>query len=308
VVSAWQDYERGRAPRAVAEELEEASLREYVNLQNRFSCRPVVYPMNRWPDMLRGFTEITAGLVAGPLTRFLETNTFYRAPVRTLAPSLREDLLEGWLATYLPCPDTSSAVKYVLPSPYYFGAVTQSQEPLAMRVSEMGEVIGAVIGALKRRHQDSRKISIQLQEPYIGAFGVTDAEALSVLEAFLRSISRKYDLPVVVHTYFGGTRETLEGLLRLPVAAVGIDACAFSPESIASVTWNPDVNLYLGLQDVRTTRRFDDDLLKSYIDGVIASWNPPEMTLSFNGDPEFLPPDVFAGKLEQMTRLRERYV
>jgi methionine synthase II (cobalamin-independent) len=307
VVRAWQDYERGRAPRAVPEKLEGPVLDEYVRLQNRLGCDPVVFPMNAWLDLFRPFTEIVDGLTPGALTRFFETNTFYRAPVRTHSLRLREERLQTWLETYLPPADTPRGVKYVLPSPYFFAAAMDGGRCSEEGICEIGDIVWAVIGAVKERHKSLQPPVIQLQDPFIGVYGAENESAVTALSEWLRRISRELGLEVLLHTYFGGSRETLEVLLRLPVAAVGIDASAFAPERLAEMAWNSEVSLYLGLQEVRTTQRFADDLLRSYIDAVIGTWGPPEVILSFNGDPEFLPADIFVDKLEQLARLREEY-
>lgn len=306
VVRQWQEYERGRAPHAVPLKLETAMLEEYVLFQERIGCSPLVFPMNRWLDLFRPFTQIVDGLEAGPLTRFAETNTFFRAPVQTAPLRLRENLIHEWLETYTPWPRKGAPAKYVLPSPYFFAAVLISSESLARRLSTLGDPIIDLIDALKDRHKDTPFV-VQFQDPYVAASGFDDPSAFATLASILRQISRTQGVPVILHTYFGGSPELVERALQLPLSGLGVDASYFPPDSLSRIRWNPEVNLYLGIQDVRTTRHFDDLLLRDYIARTIEQWKPPELTLSFNGDPEFLPYDVFSRKAEQLARLKRMF-
>ena len=68
--------------------------------------------MLRWQDLFRPLLEASEGLDPGALTRFLDTNTFYRAPSATAAePSLGQPLderyvpvLQGGRVVTLPSP------------------------------------------------------------------------------------------------------------------------------------------------------------------------------------------------------------
>lgn len=305
VVRAWQDYERGRSSRAVAERMEGDLLKEYVTLQHRLDCRPPVFPMNRWLDLLRPFVELVDGLQAGPLTRFLETNTFFRAPVQLSPLRIRRDIVTTWLDTYLPRPIQDGEVKYVLPSPYFFARYLIDSAPFSERVAEVSDVLYELIAFLVQRDGQTSSFVIQFQDPYIGVFGFEDVEARSQLANVFRKITQQFGRPIILHTYFGGSVDTLAQALRLPIATLGIDAAYFAPDVFSQVDWNPEVGLYLGIQEVRSTRSFADELLRKYIEKVLETWAPPHLTLSFNGDPEYLPPDIFIRKVEQLAGLKE---
>ena len=69
--------------------------------------------MLRWQDVFRPLVEARDGLETGALTRFLDTNTFYRAPQRDSdAPTLAQPLNGGYVAP-LPGPRLVT-----LPSPF----------------------------------------------------------------------------------------------------------------------------------------------------------------------------------------------
>src|SRR5919204_6719926 len=75
--------------------------------------------MLRWQDHFRPLLEAADGLETGALTRFLDTNTFYRAPKATTAtPKLAAPLGERYIAP-LPGPRLVT-----LPSPYAFAKGT----------------------------------------------------------------------------------------------------------------------------------------------------------------------------------------
>src|SRR5207248_2836081 len=88
-------------------------LAELVSAQQAVGLDLLSDGMLRWQDHFRPLLEAADGLETGALTRFLDTNTFYRAPKAISAePALSTPLDERYVAP-LPAPRLVT-----LPSPY----------------------------------------------------------------------------------------------------------------------------------------------------------------------------------------------
>src|SRR5439155_538268 len=90
----------------------ERDFEELVAAQRQAGLDLLADGMLRWQDHFRPLLESADGLETGALTRFLDTNTFYRAPKATGEPRLREPLGERYVAQ-LPGPRLVT-----LPSPF----------------------------------------------------------------------------------------------------------------------------------------------------------------------------------------------
>ena len=92
LVQATRDLERGRtSPKAVAEQ-GERDFQELVSVQRAADLSFLSDGMLGWQDLFRPLAEAAEGLDARPLTRFLDTNTFYRGVLVDGEPRLRNPL------------------------------------------------------------------------------------------------------------------------------------------------------------------------------------------------------------------------
>ena len=113
LVQSTRDLDRGRTtPEAVDEQVGRDQA-ELVSAQQAAGLDLLADGMLRWQDVFRPLVEAADGLETGALTRFLDTNTFYRAPSATTdAPKLGGPLGEEYVAP-LPGPRIVT-----LPSPF----------------------------------------------------------------------------------------------------------------------------------------------------------------------------------------------
>jgi 5-methyltetrahydropteroyltriglutamate--homocysteine methyltransferase len=98
LVQATRDLDRDRATPEAVEERREADMRSFLDAQREAGLDYLSDGLLNWQDIFRPFCETARGLEPGPLTRFLNTNTFFRAPAATEeAPTLVEPLGEPYL-------------------------------------------------------------------------------------------------------------------------------------------------------------------------------------------------------------------
>src|SRR5262245_1933539 len=113
LVQATRDLDRGRTSQEAVDEEVERDLAELVSFQQAAALDLLADGMLRWQDHFRPLLEAADGLETGALTRFLDTNTFYRAPKATSeTPRLAAALDERYVAP-LPGPRLVT-----LPSPF----------------------------------------------------------------------------------------------------------------------------------------------------------------------------------------------
>src|SRR5881398_1488620 len=85
LVQATRDLDRGRTTPEAVDEQVERDLAELVAAQQAAGLDLLADGMLRWQDHFRPLLEAADGLETGALTRFLDTNSFYRAPKATAA-------------------------------------------------------------------------------------------------------------------------------------------------------------------------------------------------------------------------------
>ncbi|HKD34221.1 MAG TPA: hypothetical protein VKB73_12280, partial [Gaiellaceae bacterium] len=124
-MQATRDLDRGRTTQQAVDEQVERDFAELVAVQQAAGLDLLADGMLRWQDYFRPLLEGADGLETGALTRFLDTNTFYRAPHAMGEPRLREPLDERYVAP-LPGPRLVT-----LPSPWALAKGT-ALEPRAV--------------------------------------------------------------------------------------------------------------------------------------------------------------------------------
>jgi 5-methyltetrahydropteroyltriglutamate--homocysteine methyltransferase len=217
LVQATRDLDRDRATAEAVEERREADMRSFLDAQREARLDYLSDGLLNWQDIFRPFGEAARGLAAGPLTRFLNTNTFFRAPAVTEeAPKLVEPLGEPcfsigelprnrWVAT--------------LPSPHALAASAAGE--LAPRAVAEG-----VLGPQIRWLAQNGCAMVVLQETALFGDRIDVnplGDALDVLQS---------PLPVALQLPFGDSGDMLGELLELDIEAIGVDFYATDLEAL----------------------------------------------------------------------------
>jgi len=229
LVQATRDLDRGRTTLEAVDEQVDRDLQQLVAAQQDAGLDLLSDGMLRWQDVFRPLVEAAEGLERGALTRFLDTNTFYRAPhAEGESPRLAQPLDERYLA---PLPAERLVT---LPSPFALSLGT-SIDPRTM--SE---------GVLKPQVDATQAELIVLSEPFLarqqGAHLDALASALDVLQG---------GPPLALWITFGDAGNLLEqGLAELPVDAIGID---FYSTSIDAVPESFGKHLLAGVLEARNS-------------------------------------------------------
>ncbi len=278
LVQATRDLDRDRATADVVEERREADMRSFLDVQREARLDYLSDGLLNWQDIFRPFDEAARGLEPGPLTRFLNTNTFFRAPAVTEeAPKLVEPLGEPyvrigelprnrWVAT--------------LPSPHALAASAVGDlEPLAVTEGVLGPQIRWLAG------NGCAMVVLQETALFGGRIDVYPlSEALDALQS---------PLPVALQLPFGDSGDMLGELLELDIEAIGVDFYATDLEALPRPF---PKTLLAGVVDARNSLLEEPEQLAKFGRQLLEELDGG-LHLVPNGDLQFVPEKIAREKV-----------
>jgi 5-methyltetrahydropteroyltriglutamate--homocysteine methyltransferase len=278
LVQATRDLDRGRTTEAAVEEQREADLRSFLGAQREAGLDYLSDGLLNWQDIFRPFDEAARGLEPGPLTRFLNTNTFYRAPAVTgEKPRLVEPLGEPyfrigdlprnrWVAT--------------LPSPHALAASAAGEiEPQAVAERVLGPQIRWLAG--------NGCAMVVLQETALFEGGIDIYPLSDALDAL------QSPLPVALQLPFGDSGDILGELLELDVEAIGVDFYATDLEALPRPF---PKTLLAGVVDARNSLLEEPEEISEFGRQLLEELEG-EPHLVPNGDLQFVPEKIARQKV-----------
>ena len=211
LVQATRDLDRGRTSAEAVDGQFAADLERLVDAQQDAGVDVLADGMLRWQDLFRPLVEGSVGLRLGPLTRFLDTNTFFRASQATGEPPRLERALDERYVVPLPGPRLVT-----LPSPFAFAVASGAPQ------RELAE------GVLRPQLEALGDVAlVVLAEPFLARAEDPDldglAEALSSLTG---------GPPLALQVTFGDAGALLPRLAELPVDGLGVDFHATRLEAV----------------------------------------------------------------------------
>lgn len=247
LVRATRESDRGRLGVDALETAYRTAENEVVALERNLGFDGVTAGLMRWADLLRPFAESWEGFSVGPLTRWMQTNTFYRQPV-LLGPPLRTP---GAIAARLPptVVQNPEEGQVLLPGPFTFAELTENRsgEPDQALVHRLGRLLAEEVVELKTRGF-SRFVFV---EPVLVAQPPEGPAAEAVVAAY-RSIHAAADgARTIVWTYGADAIPALSVLDRLPVSVLGIDLTETEAERLPTSPGHTEIGL--GVVDPSTT-------------------------------------------------------
>jgi len=231
--------------------------------------------MLRWQDVFRPIVESADGLEKGALTRFLDTNTFYRAPSATTAtPELSQPLNGGYIAPL------SSPRLVTLPSPFALADGT-GLEPSAVAAGVLKPQIDALDADL-----------VVLEEPFLARSATPGVEKLGPA---LETLAGGPKLALWVT--FGNAGPLFEqGLADLPVDAIGVD---FYATTVNAVPESFGKQLLAGVLDARSSVPEDPAEIAAFV-GQLHARGVEDVALVPNGDLQYVSQAVASEKLARL--------
>ncbi len=299
LVSATRDLDRGRTTSEAVEELFAATERDVVALERRLGFDSVTGGYLRWPDLFRPFAETWEGFSVGPLTRWLETNTFFRQPI-LLAPPGRTP---GAFASRLPpaLRGEPESGRILLPGPYTFAGVldNRSGETDEAVVHRLGRTLAEEVRDLRR----SGYRTFVFSEPLLVVRPPEGPRAAAVTAGY-EAIKAALDGGTsIVWTYGADANPVFPLLDRLPVGAVGVDLADTEVEQLPPAPRR--TGLGLGVVDPRTTLGEDPAEVARVVRIAYERRRPSVVWLGPGGPLDLLPWEPATRKLHVLPAVRQ---
>jgi len=298
LVSATRDLDRGRTTPEAVEELFASTEAEIVALERRLGFDETTGGYLRWQDLFRPFAETWEGFTVGPLTRWLETNTFYRQPI-LLAPPGRTP---GAIAARLPPPLRSSpgSSRVVLPGPYSFSVMLENRsgETEPALIHRLGRLLGEEVKELRGQGFSTFLFS----EPQLVVRPPEGPRAEAVVAGY-RAIGTGLDGGTsIVWTYGADALSAFPLLDRLPVSVVGVDLAETEVEHLP--VGPSRAGLGLGVVDPRTTLEEDPAEVAKVVRAAQARRHPGAIWLGPGAPLDLLPWEPATRKLHVLPAVR----
>jgi 5-methyltetrahydropteroyltriglutamate--homocysteine methyltransferase len=284
LVQATRDLDRDRATAEAVEERREADMRSFLEAQRGARLDYLSDGLLNWQDIFRPFGEAAQGLAAGPLTRFLNTNTFFRAPAVTEeAPKLVQPLGEPYFSVgELP----TNRWMATLPSPHALAA-SAAGELAPQAVAE------GVLGPQIRWLAQNGCAMVVLQETALFGDRI-DVDLLGDALAVLQS-----PLPIALQLPFGDSGDILGELLELDIEAIGVDFYATDLEALPRPF---PKSLLAGVVDARNSLLEEPEHLAKFGRQLLEELDGG-LHLVPNGDLQFVPEKIAREKVLRLGKV-----
>ncbi|HWB56214.1 MAG TPA: hypothetical protein VG479_04685 [Gaiellaceae bacterium] len=271
LVQATRDLDRGRVVPEAVEEQRRADAGALLAAQEDAGLDLLTDGLLAWQDLFRPLAERSAGLEARPLTRFLDTNTFYRALLVEGEPRLGEPI---------PASD--------LPAGRWFRTLPT---PLALARAASGKASAPALAANVLAPQIEADVAagcalVVLSDPFLAREGGV-GEAVASLRELPAGV------PLVLQLPFGDAAGVLDALVDAPVAAVGVD---FYATALESVPEDYPKEIAAGVVDARSSALEAPEELAGFAEALLER-RPAGISLTTSGDLQFVPEPIARAKL-----------
>lgn len=300
VVQATRDFDRGRIDAAQLEERYTRAEGEVVQLERRLGTDRVTAGYLRWPDLFRPIAETWGGFTVGPVTRWFETNTFFRQPILNAPPERTPGAIASRLPPSLRSEGPGRAL-VILPGPYTLAGLldNRSGETAQALIHRLGRLLAEEVRDLRTQGY----ASFEWVEPLLVAKPPNSTEAESVIAAYQAIGTAAQDSPSMLWTYFGDAAPVLPLLSRLSVTLIGFDLAETDPATIPPVLGNRSIGL--GVVDPRTTLSEDPGAIASIVRALQQRMKPPSIWLGPGAPLDLLPAEPAARKLHVLAAARD---
>ncbi|MBN1682639.1 hypothetical protein JW865_03705 [Candidatus Bathyarchaeota archaeon] len=292
-------YDRGRLSE---EELETSFLeatKRVIGIQETANLTFVGDGMLKWQDLLRPFSEGLEGVEPGPLLRWFNNNTFYKAPIIKsdikIQPSISNQQID-----LLP---SGKKWKATLPAPYTFSILSIDQH-YQNKIKLMKKYAGVLNQEIKALEKKGFKY-IQLNDPALVYITTAPEESklkeiIEVYEIVTEGVKAK----TCLHTFFGDASPLLKIVQTIPFNDIGVDLYETDTKIFNNLKLRD--GLVLGVIDSRNSIIEDVQDLEKIIKEILLKIETNNLYITSNADMDFLTIDKAEEKIQVLSKLAGR--
>jgi len=289
--NAYSRLDRGEISREDFARVQDEVTREVLREQVEAGVDLVTDGQIRWEDEQTYIAGGLKGVALNGLTRFFDTNTYYREPI-----------IEGPVSWQAPitvrdyefaAENSERPVKPVLTGPCTLARLSHDNhygnvEALALALAE-------ALNAEARALQSAGATLIQINEPAVTWHPEDTAIAAKAWRRLLDGLS----VETAVYFYFGPADGALATAVESGFTTVGIDATL--PGALEALRRGPTPRkLAAGVIDSRTTRLEPVDVIAARVREVASVVAPEDLYVNPNMGLEFLPREQAQAKLARL--------
>ncbi len=294
LIRATRDFDRGRCTRPELEKVRREDVKEIVSLQKGFEF--ITDGNLLWQDLFRPFT-IVPGIRIGPLTRFFETNTFYRRPVIVGEIDFNPRKIDRFFDFDL----LPTNRKVVLPGPLTFCKMSEDLYHKKNYLMKVADMLGSVV-----RHLTQNNVkAIQFSEPFLahGKGNLSKRDISQVKDAYGVIAANSERAEISIHTYFGDF-SAISYALQFPIDAVTIDLTATNIEKLKFETGKR-----IGLGCIDATNSLLENTRDTFklVKKIVKRMQLKDFYLCPNSDLDFLPFLIARKKIEILRLLANEF-
>lgn len=300
LVAATRDFDRGRIDAPALEAVYARAEGEVVQLEKQLATDRLTGGYLRWADLFRPIAEGWGGFTVGPITRWFETNTFFRQPILNGPPERTPGSLAARLPPSLPREGPGRAL-VVLPGPYTLAGLLENRsgETAQALVHRFGRLFAEEVRELR----GAGYASFEWVEPLLVYEPPSPTTSEAVIAAYQAIGAAAGDATTLLWTYFGDAAPLLPLLSRLAVSHVGFDLSETDPKSITDRLGGR--GLGLGVVDPRTTLSEDAPEVVAIVRELQRRLQPPSIWLGPGAPLDLLAAEPAARKLHVLSAARD---
>jgi 5-methyltetrahydropteroyltriglutamate--homocysteine methyltransferase len=299
LVSATRDLDRGRTTAEAVDQLYQQEEEAVLALEQKLGFEVATGGYLRWADLFRPIAETWDGFTVGPLTRWFETNTFFRQPILNAPPQRRPGAIASRLPGALKTVPAPKA-KVLLPGPYTLAGLLDNRS---------GETTEGLLHRLGRLYaEELRELrglgygTFQFQEPLLVVDPPDGTKAEAVVAAYRAIAPAANGGTTIVWTYFADATPAFPLLRRLPVSVLGID---FTETELDTLPADGSFGLGVGCIDPRTTLGEEPAEIARIVRSLNDRLHPSVTWLGPGGPLDLLPVGPATRKLEHLAAARQ---
>ena len=277
LVQATRDWDRKRIDETKLHEEQKKNREQLFQLQKEFRFQST--GQFHWEDLMRPFSKLSPTLAAGPLTRFFETNTFWRKLEGD--GNIDPHTINSWIQDYFP-ETTANKTIYTFPFWHLFQHFSS------------GPSLDHFIPLFKKLP----KGLLVFFEPCLGWKSILP-EQKTKAHNFLKTLKQKTNSEIVLITSFHNLKEELNDLYKLPVDGIGID---FYHNTIEETLPNfpKDKWLISGILDTDSTSKETPEAIQTFKIQAERYCDGKNIFYSHSGPAELLPREVMDEKVSNL--------
>ena len=246
----------------------------------------------RWEDEQTYLARKLAGVSINGLTRWFDTNMYYRQPVIEGAVA-RRDAITVRDYTFA-VEHSAQPVKPVLTGPYTLARLSVDQHYGA--VDALAGALAEALNQEAKALQEAGATLIQFNEPAI----LQHKEDFSRFATVCRRLVDGLTVETALYLYFGDVEGIYPQLLDLPFHLIGLDFVMGAKNEALLKSAPFTKKLGLGIVDARNTKLESADQIVERVRTLAAGVAPDQVHISPSAGLEFLPREVAQEKLRRL--------